>query len=369
MELNKEKIGKYLEPYDEINSKGEFTSLEDLQGINSEKYFQECKSNKNDIDLYRYRICRNHTFAYNKATSRNGEKISIAYRTTGDCLISPSYQTFRIKDTNHLNPEYLMLCFKEPNFDKYARFNSWGSATEFLSWEDFCDMEIVIPSIDEQKKIVKDYNIIIKRIKILEKEEQFTINICESLITEYLSKNNEKDTISNYCIDIKAGGTPSRLNDEYWNKNDIPWIKNGEVKNNILFDAEEYISDKGFKSSSAKLVKKDSVLMAMYCVSEPQLAINEIDLTTNQAVCSMTCDEKQKAIYLYYYLMFFGNSLMDNANGTAQQNLSKEKIENYEIVLPNNDLIDKLYTIYNYRKNINRELRELKLLENDLIVL
>ena len=122
MAYRKYKLGDLVVQYDEINLSGEFADIDDLQGINSNKYFQECKSNKNDIDLYRYRICRHGMFSYNRATSRNGEKISIALRTGGDCIVSPSYYCFRVMDEEVLCPEYLDIWFKRPVFDRYARF-------------------------------------------------------------------------------------------------------------------------------------------------------------------------------------------------------------------------------------------------------
>ena len=165
----KYKLGDLVEQYDEINQNGEFTEVEDLQGINSNKYFQECKSNKNNIDLLRYHICRHGMFSYNRATSRNGEKISIALRTGDDCIVSPSYYCFRVKDEEVLCPEYLDIWFKRPVFDKYARFNSWGSATEFFTFDDFCATEIMLPPIPEQRKIVHDYQVITDRIELLRK--------------------------------------------------------------------------------------------------------------------------------------------------------------------------------------------------------
>ena len=169
MAYRKYKLGDLVEQYDEINLNGEFTDIDDLQGINSNKYFQECKSNKNDIDLYRYRICRHRMFSYNRATSRNGEKISIALRTGDDCIVSPSYYCFRVKDEKVLCPEYLDIWFKRPVFDRYARFNSWGSATEFFTFDDFCATEIMLPPIEEQRKIVHDYQVITDRIVLLQK--------------------------------------------------------------------------------------------------------------------------------------------------------------------------------------------------------
>ena len=129
MKSNYKRLGDYIEPCDLLNDNGEITLL---QGISNEKYFQRCKSNTNDIDLTRYRICREGWFCYNRATTRNGDKISIAYRDKEDCLVSPSYKCFRIKDENLLNPYYLLLWFKRPQFDRYARFKSHGSAHEYF---------------------------------------------------------------------------------------------------------------------------------------------------------------------------------------------------------------------------------------------
>jgi len=180
MAYRKYKLGDLVEQYDEINLSGEFADINDLQGINSNKYFQECKSNKNDIDLYRYRICRHGMFSYNRATSRNGEKISIALRTGGDCIVSPSYYCFRVKDEYVLCPEYLDIWFKRPVFDRYARFNSWGSATEFFTFDDFCATEIMLPSISEQRKIIHDYQVITDRIELLRKMNEKLETVCNT---------------------------------------------------------------------------------------------------------------------------------------------------------------------------------------------
>lgn len=192
MAYRKYKLGDLVEQYDEINQNGEFTKIEDLQGINSNKYFQECKSNKNDIDLLRYRICRHGMFSYNRATSRNGEKISIALRTGDDCLVSPSYYCFRIKDEEVLCPEYLDIWFKRPVFDKYARFNSWGSATEFFTFDDFCATEIMLPPLPEQRKIIHDYKVITDRIELLRKINE---NLVQQGVTAVQNKVQGSDRI------------------------------------------------------------------------------------------------------------------------------------------------------------------------------
>lgn len=166
MKSTYKKLREYIISCDELNTSLELSLL---QGISNEKYFQECKSNKNGIDLARYRICRKGWFCYNRATTRNGEKISIAYRENEDCLVSPSYKCFKIIDENKLNPYYLLMWFKRSEFDRYARFMSHGSAHEYFEFEEMCNVELPVPDIETQKRIVKAYQTITDRIVLKQK--------------------------------------------------------------------------------------------------------------------------------------------------------------------------------------------------------
>ena len=203
MAYKKVRLGDYLLGYDEINENGEFSNIDDLQGINSDKYFQGCKSNKNEIDLNRYRICRQGMFAYNKATSRNGEKISIAYRTGKDCIISPSYICFSVKDESVLIPEYLMIWFMRPIFDRYARYNSWGSATEFFTWEDFQEIDFELPSIEIQKTIVRQFKTIKERIAVLERENSELYKVLENEFALVKKKCDTTEELGEICFYVK----------------------------------------------------------------------------------------------------------------------------------------------------------------------
>lgn len=366
------KLGDYIDLYDELNSKQEFKSIDYLQGINNEKYFQECQSNKNDIDLFRYRICRHGMFSYNKATSRNGEKISIAYRDGGDCLVSPSYVCFSIKDEHVLMHEYLLLFFKRPVFDRYVRFNSWGSATEFFTWQSMKDVRFKLPSIDEQKRIVSIFNKITDRISLLNILDEKLLNFGKQTMKKIYNSSDAFNgiiTIEDYCEKICSGGTPSRTNELFWSSCDYPWMKNGEVKNNIILDTEEYISQEGLNGSSARIVPANTVSMAMYCVSDVQVSFNVIPLSTNQAVLNMTTDSFRKSAVLYFYLASFGNNLTSNANGSAQQNLSKDYISAHQFKMPNLDssYFDVFEQIINYRIEIARQIQLLNKLEKALI--
>jgi len=163
MRSNYKRLGDYIERCDEIN---EGMAVQDLLGISNNKYFQKSHTNIIGIDLTKYRIVRSNQFAFNRATTRNGDKISIALRKGGDCIVSPSYRIFKSKDEYILNSEYLMMWFNRPEFDRYARFKSHGSAHEFFDWEEMCEVAVPIPSPKEQLEIVKEHNVIQNRIKL-----------------------------------------------------------------------------------------------------------------------------------------------------------------------------------------------------------
>lgn len=156
-------LGSFIEPVNQLN---EGMEVKELLGISNQKFFQKSHTNTIDIDLQTYRIVRTNQFAYNRATTRNGDKISIALRQGNDCIVSPSYRIFRSKDENVLNSEYLMMWFCRPEFDRYARFKSHGSAHEFFEYDQMCQVELPIPSITKQREIVNEYNVIQNRIAL-----------------------------------------------------------------------------------------------------------------------------------------------------------------------------------------------------------
>lgn len=172
-----EKIGKYIEPCDERNLELRITLA---QGITNDKQFA---SPKQIADAEQNaKIVRCGQFAYNRATTRNGEKISIAYRTGSDCVVSSAYQVFEIKEKEKLSAEYLMMWFKRSEFDRYARYMSKGSAHEFFEYDDMCDVQIPIPPIEVQQSIADIYKVYNERKEINQKLKSRLKSICPILI-------------------------------------------------------------------------------------------------------------------------------------------------------------------------------------------
>ena len=156
-------LGDYIQLVDQRNRD---LSVTRLLGVSIEKRFIPSIANIVGTDLSSYKIVRTGQFAYGPVTSRNGEKISIAYLDGEDCIISSSYTVFEVAKKDELDSEYLMLWFSRPEFDRYARYKSHGSVREIFDWNELCAVELPIPSIDKQMNIVKAYKTITNRITL-----------------------------------------------------------------------------------------------------------------------------------------------------------------------------------------------------------
>lgn len=190
------RLGDYIEACDERNSD---LLISNSQGISNQKHFQTPK--QVSVNSKSDKIVRRGWFAYNRATTRNGEKISIAYREEEDCTVSSAYQTFYIKDETKLNPYYLWLYFKRPEFDRYARYKSKGSAHEFFEFDEMCRVEIPLPSLAEQQKVVNAWKAL-REIK--EQNEEIAaplMQVCQSYIQE-LKHKYESVEIGPYIEEI-----------------------------------------------------------------------------------------------------------------------------------------------------------------------
>ena len=166
MEKGYKILGNYIRLVDERNKNLAVTKL---LGVSISKKFIPSIANIVGTDLSNYKIVRTGQFAYGPVTSRNGEKISIAYLDEEDCIISSSYTVFEVENKEELDPEYLMLWFSRPEFDRYARYKSHGSVREIFDWNELCMVELPVPDIEKQRKIVKAYKTITDRIDLKQK--------------------------------------------------------------------------------------------------------------------------------------------------------------------------------------------------------
>ena len=176
------RIGDYIELVDARNEELEY-GLDSVRGVSIEKKFIDTKADMSGVNLSPYYVVKPNEFAYVTVTSRNGEKISLAINDSKETYIcSSSYVVFRSKDEKALYPQYLMLYFSRSEFNRYARFHSWGSARETFDWNEMCDVEIPIPDYSVQKAIADIYTLYIERKKINERLKERLKAICPILV-------------------------------------------------------------------------------------------------------------------------------------------------------------------------------------------
>ena len=368
------RLGDYIREVDVRNRDLEVTKL---VGLTIDKSFIPSVANVIGTDLSKYKIIRKEQFACSlMQVSRDG-KVPIAMLEEREAIMSPAYPVFEVLDTTKLLPQYLMMWFSRKEFDREASFYAVGGVRGSLTWEDFCDMTLPIPPIEQQQKIVSEYEAITRRIRlneqIIAKLEETAQTLYRKMFVDGIDKENLPEgwrmgTIGEFCKEMKSGGTPNRSNTEYWNRKDYRWLKTGEVQNNVILNTEEYISEAGLNNSSAKIIPCGAIVMAMYGATAGQVAYLDCETTTNQACCNMICHTKDDATFLFFHLFYYQEKIKRLANGGAQENLSQEIITTQPILLFEDErkktILVKLldFMIYKYREyNILVELQSLLL--------
>lgn len=183
------RLGDYIR---EVDVRNRNLEVKLSQGISNEKHFQQPKQVAENP--YNDKVVRKGQFAFNRATTRNGDKISIAYREDEDCTVSASYCVFYVTNENVLLSKYLMMWFRRPEFDRYAIYHSHGSAHEYFTYENMCDVELPVPSIEQQQKIVSEYEAVTRRIRlneqIIAKLEETAQALYRKMFVDGIDKEN-----------------------------------------------------------------------------------------------------------------------------------------------------------------------------------
>lgn len=204
------RLGDYIIECDERNSNSIY-GIDDVRGISIEKKLIFTKADMNGVSLSPYKIMKPNDFCYVTVTSRNGNKISLAMNDTKSTFIlSSSYIVFRSKDENILLPEYLYLLLSRTEFDRYSRFNSWGSARETFDWTEMCRVKIPLPSIETQKELVAVYNGLKELAEENEKLLKPLSKSCEAFIVD-CKKKYEKKRLGDLIEDIDIKNSDNKI--------------------------------------------------------------------------------------------------------------------------------------------------------------
>lgn len=357
MASNYKRIGNYIRQVDVRNTDARLGE-EDLYGLSVYKEFIPTHANLVGVKFNGYKIVAPGQFTYIPDTSRRGDKIAIGLNGFGkDIIVSSVYTVFEIYKPDELNAEYLMMLFRNPEYDRFARYNSWGSAREVFSWEDFCDSELYIPDIEEQQKIVRQYKTITDRIKILGKINNALMGVLDQIyrdtfyeyremISNYIP-GNDIDLPDGWSIDeaqkyfeITIGKTPPREVVEYFteNKEDFKWVSIADMKTDspYISDSSEKLTDDAMKDCNMKIVPAGSVLLS-FKMTVGRVAIVTEKMTTNEAIAHFR-DCKELKYYTFLYLRNFDFASLGSTSSISTA-VNSKIIKAMPFLMPPNSVI------------------------------
>lgn len=354
MGLNRYRLGDLIEICEEKNDDLQY-GIEDVKGISIQKIFIDTKANMEGVSLKPYYLVQPDDFVYVTVTSRNGEKITLAHNVTEKTyIVSSSYIVFKVKKTDLLLSDYLFMYFNRPEFDRYSRYNSWGSARETFGWSDMCAIEIDLPPLDIQQKYVDVYNAMIGNQQCYERGLDDLKLVCDAYIEE-LRRKMPSEFLGKY-IHQKS------------DKNSNNEIKNvmGLSTKKEFREAQSRVNKK--ELSNYKIVRQNDFAFVPTTDTWKVLAFaynhfnEDIVVSPIYVVFSVEISK----ILPEYLAMWLSRKEFDryarfNSWGSARENFSFDDMCNVEIPIPSIEIqqsIVNIYKVYLQRKEINERLKE-----------
>ena len=361
MKNNYRKLGDYIQPVDVRNSD---LKVSHLLGLSIEKCFIESIANTIGTDFRPYKIVKKGQFAYGPVTSRNGEKITIALLEEPECIISSSYAVFEITDTSKLLPEYLMLWFSRPEFDRYARYKSHGSVREIFDWDEMCRVELPVPDIKEQQKIVDTYNAITNRIQIKQKINENLEKMAQCLFEKYFSKYNKFYENKNELLDLPKEckyayvGDFCKSNMESISSrlsfDSVQYLDTGNITNNKIEELQILSVSDDLPSRAKRIVKDTDIIFSTVRPNLKHYGIlynpaENMIVSTGFAVLHNTSNIVSNE-FLYMWItnekvLTYLQSIAENSVSTYPS-INADDITNIKIVIPSNEILIELTKVF-----------------------
>lgn len=335
-------LGDFIRQVDVRNTDGK---EENLLGVSVQKVFIPSIANTVGTDFTKYKVVKRGQFTYIPDTSRRGDKIGIALLTDYDeGLVSNVYTVFEVKDENDLMPEYLMLWFSRPEFDRYARFKSHGSVREIMDWDEMCKVELPVPSIDKQRSIVKAYQTITERIEL---KRRINDNLVATVTAIYRKMFIEGGRIyptvplKQLCSKIGSGATPKGGKTAY-QESGISLIRSTNVFDYAFsYDDLAHISDEQANQLSNVVVEENDVLFNITGVSVTRCCIVPADVLPARVNQHVMILRPNTATPMSYYIMTtlcsaeYKAKLMGIAqSGSTREAINKQEMESFSIPVP-----------------------------------
>ena len=353
MALTKYKLRDLIQFCDEKNLDNKY-NLDDIRGISTGKEFIGTKANMDGVSLSHYKVVKPCNFAYVADTSRRGEKIALAFnKTKKTYLISSIYIVFRVKRKDLLLSDYLFIYFNRPEFDRYARFNSWGSARETFDWDTMCDIEIELPDLAVQQKYVDIYNAMVANQQSYERGLDDLKLVCDGYIEDlrrqmpcekigqYICQKSDKNTDNS--INMVMGLSTKKEFREAQSRVNRNELKNYKIVNSCDFAYVPTTDTWKVLAFAVNDFRKSIVVSPIY-------EVFSVDISR---------------LLPQYLAMWLSRKEFDryarfNSWGSARENFSFDEMQNVEIPMPDisiqQSIVD-IYHVYMTRKSINEKLK------------
>ena len=357
MKSNYNQLGQYIEMVSRTNSDLKY-GIEDVRGCSNTKQMMQTRANLIGRTYEKFIVLRPQEFVFNRRTTRNGEKIGMAYNNTDrEYIFTNDYVAFRVKQEylDKLLPDYLYLFFCRDEFDRYARYKSTGSATEFFNWEDMCAVPFEIPPMDFQQLVVNAYKVLNKRIETKQKINDNLEATAQSLFQEqFAAFYNENELPDGYSIatldslcSIKGGKRLPADGELLDTPTAHPYIRVRDLGSNryvCLTNQFQYIDEETHSAISRYIVNTNDIVISIVgtigLIGKIHTSLNNANLTENcvklASIHTVTPD------YLYYTLCYKKQikEIELLTVGAVQSKLPMYNIQSMKILVPPTEVIE-----------------------------
>jgi type I restriction enzyme S subunit len=378
MKSSYKKLGNYIQA---VNKRDTNKTVDKLLGVSIRKVLIPSIANIIGTDMSTYKIIKKNQFAYGPVTSRNGDKISVAIlEDHNEAIVSQAYTVFEVIDKKDLLPEYLMMWFRRPEFDRYARFKSHGSAREIFGWDEMCDTELPIPSPEKQLEIVREHNVIQNRIalnnQLITKLEETAQALYKQWFVDfefpdenglpYKSNGGEMEFCEELDKEIPVGwdlvsfsniceiGSSKRIYEYEYCEIGIPFYRGKEItlkKNGQPIKEPYFISQERYNELVKKYGKPsigDILLTAVGTIGSSYMVANEDFYFKDGNIIWLKNFKNQFLNFFIYDFMqtdLFNDLIDEITIGSTQSAITITTLNEQKIIIPTSTVLEKYSTI------------------------
>ena len=319
------RLGDYIR---EVNVRNRDLEVTNLLGLSVSKEFMSSIANTIGTDMSAYKVVKQKQFVYIADTSRRGDKIAIGLLDKyDDAIVSQAYTVFEVIDHDRLLPEYLMMWFRRPEFDRYARFHSHGSAREVFDWDELCDVKLPIPSITRQRKIVAEYETLTRRIclneQMIQQLEASAQTLYRKMFVDGIDKENLPKGWRMGTLGEVATFKYGKLADKHTQSDDYPYpVFSG-------YAVTGYTNEYALKEPTIVIIARGDAGTGKICMSPKECFLSNLAIAINM-------DDETIKNYLYYHLL--NSDTMSLRSGSAQAQITINNVEPFEIMIPKTEI-------------------------------